>query len=50
MMSNPESETILEEERPRCPRCEMRMIMVRHPPPAKHECLRCSYTEPVAVE
>ena len=34
-----------EDQRPRCPNCEMRMIVVRDPPPAKHECLRCSHTE-----
>jgi hypothetical protein len=28
----------------------MRMIVVRDSPPAKHECLRCSYTEPAAVD
>jgi hypothetical protein len=35
-------------ERPRCPKCDMRMITVANPAPAKYECLRCSHTEPVS--
>jgi hypothetical protein len=38
-----------ETERPHCPQCEMRMITVRAPPPAKYECLRCNYSQPAAL-
>jgi ribosomal protein S27AE len=34
-------------QRPHCPKCQMRMITVSHPAPAKHECLRCGHTEQV---
>jgi rubredoxin len=30
-------------DRPLCPKCQMRMITVQNPPPAKHECLKCGY-------
>jgi hypothetical protein len=47
-LSEPFSEDIAlgETERPRCPRCQMRMITVLNPEPPRFECLRCSYSEP----
>jgi hypothetical protein len=37
-----------EAARPHCPKCQMRMITVPNPVPARFECLRCSYSEPTA--
>ena len=31
--------------RPKCPKCQMRMITVPVPAPARFECLRCAHSE-----
>jgi ribosomal protein S27AE len=40
----------VENPRPQCPRCDMRMILVQRPEPARHECLRCGHSAPTSID
>jgi ribosomal protein S27AE len=39
-----------ENPRPHCSRCDMRMILVQHPEPARYECLRCGHNTPATTD